>query len=399
MTKRPCRVAIACHPPGSRGGSSTLLETVVAVLESLCASHIEYLTFADSPGDPMCVEPWQWLAGQRPGREAREYKGRPVHVSGYVRRVEPLAAVSTAHNWREAFVGADILLAVSGTPLLAWPLSRLGRPYVVFAGTTLTDEKIGKRYGLARRAWLAANYPLLRAMECRVVKNAARTFVHIPSMAWEICRDNGVSPKSVGLFPVPVSEDLLRAEPAPVPGTVVWAARHDDKRKNTAMLLRAFARIAKKRPEARLVLLGNAESPALLSLPGALGISGRVEFRGWVSEEKKNEALRTADVFAIPSEQEGLCIAGLEAMACRVPVVSTRCRGPEAFVLEGENGLLVGRNDEAALASCLETLIVDRSLRNRMGEAARRAVARDYVFNKARSVMQACLREVWPEWF
>ena len=52
-------------------------------------------------------------------------------------------------------------------------------------------------------------------------------------------------------------------------------------------------------------------------------------------------------MFVIPSHQEGLCIAALEAMACGCPVVSTRCGGPEEFVVEGRTGYLVPASPEA----------------------------------------------------
>ena len=60
-----------------------------------------------------------------------------------------------------------------------------------------------------------------------------------------------------------------------------------------------------------------------------------------------------AAVFALPSDDEGLGIVILEAMACGVPVVATRCGGPEDIITDGTDGFLVPRYDAGALASRL----------------------------------------------
>ena len=64
------------------------------------------------------------------------------------------------------------------------------------------------------------------------------------------------------------------------------------------------------------------------------------------------------DLFVIPSHQEGLCISALEAMACGVPVVSTRCGGPEDFVLPDRTGLLVPHQAPALAAANVACLVV-----------------------------------------
>src|SRR5439155_5625750 len=122
--------------------------------------------------------------------------------------------------------------------------------------------------------------------------------------------------------------------------TIVWSGRHADPRKNTPLLLRAFARLARSVPQARLRLLGPGLE-CMAPLTRTLGIQEQVESLGFVDAAQLPELLRQASVFAIPSDQEGLCISALEGMACGLPVVSTRCGGPEAFVLPGQTGLLV----------------------------------------------------------
>ena len=94
--------------------------------------------------------------------------------------------------------------------------------------------------------------------------------------------------------------------------------------------------------------------------------------------------LASADIFALPSQFEGLPMSVIEAMLCGLPVVATAIRGPREQVLDGETGLLVppGRVDE--LAGALNRLARDAPLRHRLGEGGRRrALAR---YDEARVV-------------
>src|SRR6185295_9323300 len=101
--------------------------------------------------------------------------------------------------------------------------------------------------------------------------------------------------------------------------------------------------------------------------------------------KEMRDKLRTLDVFVVPSHQEGLCIAALEAMACGCPVVSTRCGGPEEFVLDDETGFLVG-SDPTEMADAILRILSAPKLRQRLGTAAREKVVRDYSLTKANDI-------------
>ena len=107
------------------------------------------------------------------------------------------------------------------------------------------------------------------------------------------------------------------------------------------------------------------------------------------------DQLRSLDLFVLPSHQEGLCIAALEAMACGCPVVSTRCGGPEEFVIDGETGILVGFDPEEMAAAMLKVL-GDRKLHARLAQGARDRVLRHYSIVKRRIDFLACIRRVLP---
>ena len=110
-----------------------------------------------------------------------------------------------------------------------------------------------------------------------------------------------------------------------------------------AELLHAFAAL---HGEPRLIIFGDGpESGALRALCAELGLYSRVSFRGHCPREELAEAYAAADCFVLASRSETFGVAYIEAMAAGLPVIATRCGGPEDFVTE-ENGILIPVDDE-----------------------------------------------------
>jgi glycosyltransferase involved in cell wall biosynthesis len=81
---------------------------------------------------------------------------------------------------------------------------------------------------------------------------------------------------------------------------------------------------------------------------------------------------RQSHIVVLPSMYEGVPTVLLEAASCGRPIVASDIPGCQAIVSHGINGLLVPVNNPAALADALEHLIMDKKLRQQMGEAGRR---------------------------
>ena len=127
--------------------------------------------------------------------------------------------------------------------------------------------------------------------------------------------------------------------------------------KNMAGLLCAFAALD---GEPRLVIFGDGpESGALRALCAELGLYSRVSFRGHCPREELAEAYAAADCFVLASRSETFGVAYIEAMAAGLPVIATRCGGPEDFVTE-ENGMLIPVDDEDALTGAMEHMMLHR---------------------------------------
>jgi glycosyltransferase involved in cell wall biosynthesis len=90
----------------------------------------------------------------------------------------------------------------------------------------------------------------------------------------------------------------------------------------------------------------------LKSLAAELELESVVEFSGAYVRSEFAEALSLSDVFVLASRRETFGVVYIEAMACGVPVIATRCGGPEDFV-NGLNGLLVPVEDVESLAKAM----------------------------------------------
>jgi glycosyltransferase involved in cell wall biosynthesis len=164
----------------------------------------------------------------------------------------------------------------------------------------------------------------------------------------------------------PAERDAASADPATVRiGTLgrFQAQKHHD------LLLRAAARVVARHPQARFVITGDGPLRAALEQRvRALGLEQHVELPG--ETKTPYEFLNSLDVFALSSLWEGLPVVAMEAMACGVPVVSTRVGGV-AEIVDETTGVLCPPDDERALADAITQLIEDPARRRALGEASR----------------------------
>lgn len=104
---------------------------------------------------------------------------------------------------------------------------------------------------------------------------------------------------------------------------------------------------------------------------------GIIEFLGYI--DNMEGLLRTIDVFVLPSYyREGVPRVLLEAAACGVPVVTTNVPGCREVVVDGETGYLVPPRNSKALAIAINKILTNSALRNRMGQAGRRLIEKEF---------------------
>jgi len=166
--------------------------------------------------------------------------------------------------------------------------------------------------------------------------------------------------------------------------------------KGVELILQALGRLREHHPDqpVRFRIAGRGDhEDALRDMVARLGLSDRVEFLGFVSEEDKLQLFRRSWVHVLTSPNEGWGIANIEAAACGTPTVASDAPGLRESVRDGETGLLVPHGDVPALASALRALLGDRPRVDALGREARR-FAEGFSWDASALRMEELLRRV-----
>lgn len=185
---------------------------------------------------------------------------------------------------------------------------------------------------------------------------------------------------------LPSREDARKRLDLPTDAKIITYAGRLMRAKGVFELVDAFAAIGAD-PSWRLVMVGEPIAmDALRQRVSAAKLDDRVMIRSMVPRSDIPSYLAASDIFCLPSHNEGVSNAVLEAMAAGLPVVTTTVGGMPEVVTHGATGLLVAPQDPSALASALRELMTDAELAARIGRAARQEAANR--FDTARNVQR-----------
>ena len=177
-------------------------------------------------------------------------------------------------------------------------------------------------------------------------------------------------------------QSAAEAQPFPKRGPVVLFVGAVKARKGAVQLVRAIARVRERHPDVQCVIAGSlkAEPGYVAHLRAAitrLNLEETVLLPGHVSHEELMRWYRTADLFCVPSMNDGWRFEGfgqvhLEAGAFGIPAIGTRECGAADAIDEGVTGLLVSQSSiETELPEAIQKLLDGPALRAQMGEANR----------------------------
>ncbi|MDP8236624.1 MAG: glycosyltransferase [Candidatus Erginobacter occultus] len=167
------------------------------------------------------------------------------------------------------------------------------------------------------------------------------------------------------------------------------------RRKGFDVCLRALGILYDRCLPFSLLVIGEGEEERnLRNLAESLGIADRVKFLGKVSRDDIPGYYAMSDIFCLAALQDAAPNVVMEAMASGLPIVSTLAGGIPEYVVDGETGFLVPPGDVSALAEKLEPLIVDGSLRRKMGQAGRERAEREFPYRKMVNRIAAVYREL-----
>ncbi len=157
-------------------------------------------------------------------------------------------------------------------------------------------------------------------------------------------------------------------------------------------VVKVFSKVAAAMP-ARLMLIGDGpDRSAAEYLAMELGIANRIHFLG--KQENVHDLLPLADLMIMPSEMESFGLAALEAMACRVPSISTRVGGVPELIDAGLNGRLFAVGDTDGMAAAAIELLSDTAALETMATAARRTAQDHFCASRIIPMYEAYYRKV-----
>ena len=219
---------------------------------------------------------------------------------------------------------------------LKFRILSLGRTFLVPVSASLRDELIATTQ--------------IRPDSTRVIYNGVDTETFLPGRDSQIRKELGIG------------EDEI----------IIGAVGNVRPVKGYEVLLNAAALLLDRGLRFRIVIVGQTIDKSFADIQRQcrdLGLDNIVVFAGF----RKNTAdfYRAFDVYALTSHSEGFPLSTLQALSSGLPIVATRCGGPEEMLEDGVTGLFGEVASAADIADKLETLITDSTLRRRMGQAGR----------------------------
>ncbi len=149
--------------------------------------------------------------------------------------------------------------------------------------------------------------------------------------------------------------------------------------KGLGTLMEAFAKVHKENPNTHLTLVGGGDIELWKGIALGHGLpESALNFTGQVSYEQMPSIMAKSDIFVLPSMNESMPLALLEAMACGRPCVASNVGGIPEIINNGETGYLVKPRDSNTLAEKLGILSKDSELRRNLGSKARQHVEKEF---------------------
>lgn len=195
-------------------------------------------------------------------------------------------------------------------------------------------------------------------------------------MAEDIVR-NGVPPEQIHVIPngVTITGDSVSVD---TNDFVLCVANftQGSAHKGFDVLIKAWAKVHSALPNACLRIAGGGDSEPWQSMARALKCNKSIQFMGHISDV--TDCYRQSAIFVLPSREEGISNALLEAQSLGIPAVASDIPGNREIIVHQETGLLVPVGDEDAFAEGIVKLIEDVKLRKKMGQAARERITKEF---------------------
>lgn len=357
--ERDLQVLMAGDRSGAGAGTAVSSDILLAALEQVA--------MVDLLAHRMSVRPSLTVDSNAAAQSVLTIGTQPAIVHG-----EGLAA-----GWLHRRRLGRWLCAWAVTSRYASALYASRIPYIVWEATTGRDElnaislRSVRRNGNGSGLGAAVHHvlsPVDRLLERNIYRHAARLFAMGEYSRSLILSHNSIPPERVELLLPPPSLAFLKAlgersradSPPPQRAAphLLFVGRVADPRKNSDLLLDAFRLVRTALPESTLTIVGR-NTPRWRETSGAGRPDSGIVLTGEVDVGALADAYLNHDVLVVSSQQEGYGLVVAEALHTGLPVVSTRCGGPEAIIRDSGGGILVTHTPRA-LADAVLALLGDQ---------------------------------------
>lgn len=232
-------------------------------------------------------------------------------------------------------------------------------------------------------------YILLKPLIRLIWRQAARVVANSQGLRELALRTNRRQRIGVIGNGIDISRFFPRTESRPQERCIITSgASRVTARKGLEYLIRAIAQLKSAYTQLLLKIMGDGnDRERLEKLVKELALEKHVEFLGRVPREMTAPYYQEASVFVLPSQNEGMSNAMLEALASGLPIIATDTGGSRELVKAGENGFIIKKQSSEDIAEKLRTLLDNPDLINKFGAASRKRaeelswakVAQDYV--------------------
>lgn len=304
----------------------------------------------------------------------------------------------TVDHWQKALEDYDYFFVVSATPIAAHPVTLLNKKFVLWASTPYHADRTERVKNLTgiRKLGNFFSETKMEVIERSILEKASfiLPLSTYSKKQFEAILAGRKKPMAVCGYPLPVPATLPQKT---YQKTVVAVGRFSDPRKNITMLMRAFGNLSDMLPGVTMIIVGQVPSMEILAPFARHEWFDQVRFTGPINAQELSDVYANASVMLITSYQEGFGVAGLEAFAHGIPIVSTDCGGVRDFVLDGQTGFLVDINDDKEMAMKACTLLINYKLYTEFSAAGRALVQQQFSHQRIYSLFQHALTATYPE--
>jgi glycosyltransferase involved in cell wall biosynthesis len=374
----PKIIAIVAPDLSTAGGLKTVVEFLHRTLQASDHYRPELVSVALSSTDRASVRlaaPVSWngveIHEEATGSLSYQHVGAHATEVEY-QRYQPRRELTKLLNQ------ADLVQVVAGTPAWAEICRDVSVPVALQVATLARVERAAALTGSGWHPvdlWRRAMTRLTDHLDHRALRHVDTAFVENVWMEEHLSEH--FDPDRVVFAPPGV--DLERYTPGPPPSEgdfLLSVGRFADPRKNVSLLFDAYAELRSRLDEPPPLVLAGRTAPPDEAWRRAerLGIREAVTMHEDIPLTDLTRLYRKAALYVVSSDEEGLGLTILEAMASGRPVVSTACGGPSTTVRDGKTGHLTPVGDASALATAMETILTAPDRADAMGRAGRRRV-------------------------